>query len=96
MRTQDNSAVIRIPARFDFRLAHDFNSASEKALHCTDNEIVVDLGGASYMDSSGMGMLLVLRDRARAKGKSVVLRGAGGAVKDVLGMANFHKIFALR
>lgn len=93
---QDDSAVIRIPARFDFRLAHDFNSASEKVLRSNDKEIVVDFGGASYIDSSGMGMLLVLRDRARAEGKTVVLKGIGGTVKDVLGMANFHKIFAFR
>ena len=94
--SQDDSAVIRIPARFDFRLAHDFNSASEKVLRGKDSEIVVDLGGASYIDSAGMGMLLVLRDRARAESKTVILKGIGGAVKDILGIANFQKIFAFR
>lgn len=94
--SRDDSAVIRIPARFDFRLARDFDNASENVLRSNDQEIVVDLGGALYIDSSGMGMLLVLRDRARAKGKTVVLKGIGGTVKDVLGIANFQKIFAFR
>lgn len=92
----EDDSVIRIPTRFDFRLAREFKYAADKALGCTGNEITVDLTGAAYVDSAGMGMLLVLRDGARARGKSVVLEGAGGTVKEVLRIANFHKIFDFR
>jgi len=92
----EDDSVIRIPTRFDFRLAQDFDRAAGKAVGRVNSEIVIDLSKAAYIDSSGLGMLLVLRDSARASGKSVVLQGASGAVRDVLGIANFHKIFAFR
>lgn len=92
---EDDSAI-RIPTRFDFRFAQDFDRAAGKAVGRVGSEIVIDLTNAAYIDSSGLGMLLVLRDSARASGKSVVLKGASGAVQDVLGIANFHKIFAFR
>jgi len=40
-----------------------------------------------------LGILLLLRDKANAMGKKVELANLQGTVKDVLEIANFHKIF---
>ena len=37
------------------------------------HEIVVDLGEVSFLDTNGLGMLLVLREQARAKGRRVAV-----------------------
>jgi len=94
--TQDDATVIRVPSRFDFRVAQDFNKTVDTATHGAGSEIIIDLAETAYLDSSALGMLLVLRDRARAAGKSVVLARAGGTVKGVLGIANFQRLFVFR
>ncbi|HEX8962435.1 MAG TPA: STAS domain-containing protein [Rhodocyclaceae bacterium] len=95
--TQDGCAVISVPARFDFRLMQDFHAAMDDAVaQRPGSEIVVDLGGTDYLDSSALGMLLVLRDRARHQSKSVVLARARGSVGNLLRIANFGKLFDFR
>lgn len=94
---QNQSAVISVPSRFDFRLMQDFRVTADHVINRgTGSEIVVDLTRTDYLDTAGMGMLLVLRDRARAGGKAVVLAHATGAVKESLEVANFGTLFEFR
>ncbi|MGE5465806.1 MAG: STAS domain-containing protein, partial [Ignavibacteria bacterium] len=61
-----------------------------------EGRILVDFANTDYLDSAALGMLLILRDRARRYGRSVVLASASGAVRDVLNIANFSKLFDIR
>lgn len=58
--------------------------------------VVVDLQQVQYIDSAALGILLLLRDKAAAQGAKVELANLQGTVKDVLEIANFHKIFSIR
>lgn len=92
----NGSAVIRLQGRFDFSSHRDFREASEQALAEADcRNVAVDLGDVDYLDSSALGMLLMLRDKAQAVGKSVSLDRCRGAVRQVLEIANFGKLFAI-
>jgi anti-anti-sigma factor len=94
---QDGAAVIRVPARFDFRRIGDFHGAVDKVFEQRlADEIVIDLSDTEYLDSAALGMLLVLRDRARGERAGVVLASARGTVSNVLSAANFAKLFAFR
>ncbi|MDK9724403.1 MAG: STAS domain-containing protein [Sterolibacteriaceae bacterium MAG5] len=94
---QDQSAVIRMPARFDYHLSHDFRrTVGDLIGRGEGNEIVVDFTSTAYLDSAGLGLLLVLRDSARNAGKPVVLSRATGHVKKVLETAHFGKLFQFR
>lgn len=94
---QADSIVIRVPPRFDFRFMGEFRIHMETAIDDGQgSELVVDLSDTTYVDSSAMGMLLVLRDRARAKGKYVVIARAEGVVKTALQRAKFEQIFDFR
>ena len=44
---------------------------------------------------AALGMLLMLRDKAKASGRAVTLANCRGAVKQVLDIANFGKLFAI-
>jgi len=59
-------------------------------------EIVIDFGEVDYLDSSALGMLLLLREKADGASKRVVLAGLQGTVKQVLEIANFGKLFSIR
>jgi anti-anti-sigma factor len=58
------------------------------------HHIILDLGDLEHLDSAGMGMLLIARDRMAAKGGSVALRNAAGRTGRVLQLARFHGLFA--
>jgi len=89
--------VIRPPVRFDLATCQDFQWVMASAVTfdgCC--EIVIDLCGTEYIDSSAIGMLLLLRERAQKGGKTVALARAKGAVKCALEITNLGRIFALR
>lgn len=54
--------------------------------------VEVHLHHTEYLDSSALGMLLILRDLSNG---SVVLKGCAGDVLKVLEIANFSKLFSI-
>lgn len=92
----DSRALIRLQGRFDFNAHREFRDAVDNALRdAAAKEIQVDLGGVDYLDSSALGMLLMLRDKARGGSKTVSLVNCRGAVRQVLDIANFSKLFTI-
>jgi anti-anti-sigma factor len=89
-------SVIRLQGRFDFNAHRDFREAVDASLaDASSREVMVDLADVDYLDSSALGMLLMLRDKAKASGRAVSLANCRGAVKQVLDIANFSKLFAI-
>jgi anti-anti-sigma factor len=89
-------SVIRLLGRFDFNSHREFREAVDNALGVQDcGEVAVDLGSVDYLDSSALGMLLMLRDKAHGAGKTVSLANCRGAVRQVLDIANFGKLFSI-
>lgn len=92
---RDGNAVIVLSGRFDFNAHREFRDAVDQAVKGDGRAIHVDLGAVDYLDSSALGMLLMLRDKAKGAGKEVALANARGAVKQVLDIANFGKLFTM-
>ncbi len=88
---QQDTAIIHIAGRFDFRLIRDFQQVLAKKPH----RWVVDLGAVDYVDSSALGMLLLLRERVEGDAERVHLRGVRGQPREVLLMAKFDRMFKL-
>lgn len=93
---KEGKAVIGLQGRFDFNAHREFREAVDQAIKESANTIQVDLGSVDYLDSSALGMLLMLRDKAKGSGKEVVLANARGSVKQVIDIANFGKLFSLQ
>ena len=53
----------------------------------------VDLSDASYMDSSALGMLLLLREHAKSRGGSVFIERPSKQIDNILKVANFEQLF---
>ncbi|MFA9440291.1 STAS domain-containing protein [Uliginosibacterium sp. sgz301328] len=89
-------ATLRLVGRFDFRAHREFREAVEELLEQAPGKAVhVDLSEVSYLDSSALGMLLMLRDKARTASRDVQLVGVKGSVRQVLDIANFSKLFSI-
>lgn len=87
--------LIGLQGRFDFNAHREFREAVDRAMREEAQRVHVDLGGVDYLDSSALGMLLMMRDKAKGAGKEIALANAHGAVKQVLDIANFGKLFAI-
>lgn len=95
--THGAQATIRLAGRFDFNAHREFRSAVDSVLAMAEvNEIRVDLNNVDYLDSSALGMLLMVRDKAKsAGGRTVVIANAKAGVRHVLDIANFGKLFTM-
>jgi anti-anti-sigma factor len=92
-----SKATLGLGGRFDFHSHREFRGAYESMLEeSAVREIEIDFSDVDYLDSSALGMLLLLREKAESCGKSVVLCGLQGTVKQVLDIANFGKLFAIK
>ena len=85
---------IDVSGRFDFGLHQDFRKASEQAKSGV-SQIIIDLGKVDYLDSSALGMLLVLRDRVGESKGAVKIKNIKPDVKKILEIANFGQLFTL-
>lgn len=93
----DSLVTLRPQGRFDFNSFRSFRTDYETALEQDGVQCVrVDLQQVQYIDSAALGILLLLRDKATPQGISVELANVQGTVRDVLEIANFHKIFTIR
>jgi anti-anti-sigma factor len=89
-------AKVALNGRFDFTAHRAFRSAYEEAFGFADiTEVAVDMDGVDYLDSSALGMLLIMRDKAQAAGKKIKLMNCRGTVAEVLRVANFDKLFTI-
>jgi anti-anti-sigma factor len=91
---KDGQAVVLLSGRFDFNAHRDFRSAYEPLMDNAEaRTITIDLRNVEYMDSSALGMLLMLRDKTATAKKDLFLANAQAGVKQVLDIANFGKLF---
>lgn len=92
----NGQATLKLSGRFDFKAHREFREAVDKLLQqSAEGAVRVDLAEVSYLDSSALGMLLMLRDKAKAASREVQLTGVKGNVRQVLDIANFSKLFAI-
>lgn len=88
----DDTVSVKISGRFDFSVYQDLRNAYMQS-PCPDRKFIIDLSDAEYMDSSALGMLLLLREYVGGERSSVKISGGNPAIKKVLEMANFARLF---
>ncbi|MAF00836.1 STAS domain-containing protein [Herbaspirillum sp.] len=86
--------VIQIVGRFDFSAHQEFRDAYETSQNVA--EYVVDLSGATYLDSSALGMLLLLRDHAGGDSSTICIRNCNDDVRKILSISNFEQLFTIQ
>lgn len=86
--------TIDISGRFDFSVHQEFRQVYEQAQD-TALQYIIDLRQTEYMDSSALGMLLLLREHAGGDRANVKIVHCQPEVKKILTIANFHQLFHL-
>lgn len=92
--------TIRVAGNFDFHVHREFQRAYQD-LATAPKTYSIDLSETSHLDSSALGMLLLLRDHCSdAEGNVAVQRlellNANSHVANILAVSNFDQIFTIR
>lgn len=86
--------ILRLPSRFDYSYHRQFGELYTPLVENSNCvEIILDFSQVEYLDSSALGMMVLLQKRASGQAKKVKIKGARGATDEILKMANMQKIF---
>lgn len=86
--------TIKIQGRFDFSAHQEFREAYEKTQESPE-EYIVDMKETTYLDSSALGMLLLLRDHAGGDSSHIKIANCNPDVKKILTISNFEQLFTI-
>jgi len=82
--------------RFDFSAHREFKVAYSELLPQKNlNRLVLNFADVIYLDSSALGMLLLLKERAEVEHKVVELSRANSTIKQIFDISNFGKLFTI-
>jgi len=87
---------LAMQARLDYSNTMGFHHSCNSLL--TDgavNCLRLNCAQLTYIDSSGIGALMVVNDRATREGKSLELLNCNGDVKKILKLVNLHKVLKI-
>ncbi len=86
--------VIQITGKFDFSAHQEFRNSYE-SLSPKPESYVIDMRDTTYLDSSALGMLLLLRDYAGGENSKIKLVNCASEAKKILSISNFEQLFEI-
>lgn len=86
--------TITMKGRFDFTVHREFRS-TYKNHEEMGMRFVVDMRQVDYIDSSALGMLLLLREHAQKYNGDVEITNCDPSIMNILKIANFDRLFAI-
>lgn len=88
-----NSVYITVNGRFDLHLHSEFRGSyrnEEPAAFYT-----IDLSATDYIDSSALGMLLLLRGFAGGDQANISITGCSESIKNIFTLTSFSRLFSV-
>jgi len=91
-KSEDGKTVtIKLPGEFDFRSHRDFRETHRDA--DASAQYILDFSLTEHIDSSALGMLLLMREGLGNDDAHVKLVNCRPNIKKLLEMASFHQLF---
>jgi HptB-dependent secretion and biofilm anti anti-sigma factor len=96
LSSANGSAVIAFSGALDFACEAEIIRIMERDWPFSPaTNVDIDLAEVGSVDSSGLGVLLIIRDRVCQAGRKIALRNCSQRTFNVLKRASFDKIFQL-
>jgi len=89
---QDDVVRISLDSSFDVSHYERFKSICAENVK-ENNRFEVDFTETQYLDSSALGMLLLLREQTKGDKSRVTLKNVGEAALKILSIAQFQQLF---
>jgi HptB-dependent secretion and biofilm anti anti-sigma factor len=91
----NDDASVSISGEFTFTDHIAFKAIASRLFARQGKPIVIDLAKLEFIDSAGLGMLLIVREEADKAHRSLVLRGPCGQVKRMFDVTKFDTLFTV-
>lgn len=96
MSPDGKTLTIEVDGRFDASSLDEFRRCYENLPHGAPERYNVDLKNAIYLDSSALGMLLVLRDYAGGETAQISISNCSPEVKKIFTISSFEQLFTIQ
>jgi len=94
---QGTKGIVALEGRFTFEAAAAFKACAHAALEQLGiTELHVDFKGVPDLESSALGSLLMLREKAETTGARVILLNPNPTVRSLLDGVKFAQLFEIR
>jgi anti-anti-sigma factor len=92
---EDGACVVRVSGEVDLAVAAEFQEQVRGCL-TRSARVELDLGGLTFIDSSGLGSLVLLQKEAAQQAKSLVLVNVNARVNRLLEVTGLQHTFDIR
>lgn len=92
--TDSKTVTISVIDRFDFSVYQSFQDTYINS-NTAGSLFILDLSQTSYMDSSALGMILLLKDHAEKVSGQLKIVKPNEAVNKILEIAQFHRLMTI-
>lgn len=93
--SKDNNTIIKMSGQFTFSDTQKFKEILDMVSERKTRSLSLDFLDVSFIDSSGMGMMLLLRDEAKAKQIPLNIISPQGQVEKIFRISKFYDIFSI-
>lgn len=98
VQRSDAETLISIKGRFNFEMHSQFRTAYQTETEGGSKrgrKFIIDLAGTEYIDSSALGMLLLLREEAGGNEANIEIVNTRPEIRKILETANFQRLFKI-
>jgi len=94
-RFSPDQSEVALSGQLTFPDHANFRTVADLLLKSPGQPLVIDLSELEFIDSAGLGMLLIVRTEAERVERSVRLRAPRGQVKRIFDLSKFENLFGI-
>lgn len=89
---------VLMPRRFDYSASSEFNTKITSILNLDGEkkQILLNFSSVDYIDSAGIGLLVMAHKKAVSNHASIVITNVKPSIKEILLLANLQKLIEIR
>jgi anti-anti-sigma factor len=95
-RGREGEIGLALAGDLDMSATFQLEPVLDRVIDSGPRELVLDLGGVDFVDSSGLGLLIATHERARDAGVEMAIASAGPEVQRVLRIAGLEGVLPIR
>ena len=95
-RSRGDGAELALSGDLDMSATFVLEPVLDRLLADVPNELVLDLAGVPFVDSSGLGLLIATHERADRAGVDMAIAGAGPEIQRVFQIAGLDGVLPVR
>ena len=95
VEVRERTAIVRLEGRLVLGYLRDVENRILALLEEGVEDLIVNLGAVSHIGSSGLGLLLSIRNRLEASSGRLILAQVSPACKEALELTRMNEIFSL-